>query len=417
MLPVIIKKFLSQNSNNMNNITNTPVAYLANFQPMVLKPHIPQNLSVEYIARMISISLCAQNKVSNQEKATQIYKDIVKKMEKYSVSSKHVSQRQINIFPSNIEEIIKNSEVPIADLFKDIVALPRGDILEDRMKYYAKIVTPAIQSFYPEEATKPDDLIHVTCSGYIAPNPAQIMLNKKRWVDVTVTNSYHMGCYGAFPPVRMAAGFLSHSFLLGNQKKQVDIVHTELLFTHLDISRDDPNNLVNMTLFADGFIKYSMHAAPPNNIPPNSLKLLAMHDSIIKDTLNEMTWHLASHQFDMYLSKSVPVLIRDSSINFLNKLCANAGIDLNSEKDSMLFAIHPGGPKILDHLQDIFSLKDWQINISRQVLYENGNMSSSTIPHIWSNIVNNPDIRSGTKIVTLAFGPGLTSSGFILEKT
>jgi predicted naringenin-chalcone synthase len=226
-----------------------------------------------------------------------------------------------------------------------------------------------------------------------------------------------MGCYGAFPPVRMAAGFLSHAFLLGQPKKQVDVIHTELLFTHLDISRYDANNLVNMTLFADGFMKYSVKSAPENQIPANSLKVLAMQDFIIKDTFDAMTWHPAPYQFDMYLSKSVPALIRDDSVNFISTLCAKAKIDLAAQKDSMIFAIHPGGPKILDHIQELFSLNDQQMKFSREVLYEYGNMSSATIPHIWKRIIDSPEVASGTKIVTMAFGPGLTSCGFVLQKS
>jgi hypothetical protein len=48
------------------------------------------------------------------------------------------------------------------------------------------------------------DLIHVSCSGYAAPSPAQRLLAEKRWHSTAVTHSYHMGCYGAFPAIRTA---------------------------------------------------------------------------------------------------------------------------------------------------------------------------------------------------------------------
>lgn len=43
-------------------------------------------------------------------------------------------------------------------------------------------------------------------------------------------------------------------------------------------------------------------------------------------------------------------------------------------------------------------------------------MSSATIPHVFSEIVNDPNIKSGTKIVAMANGPGLTATGLLLEK-
>jgi len=43
-------------------------------------------------------------------------------------------------------------------------------------------------------------------------------------------------------------------------------------------------------------------------------------------------------------------------------------------------------------------------------------MSSATVPHIFNEIVNDSNIPAGTKIVAMAFGPGLTATGLLLEK-
>lgn len=65
-----------------------------------------------------------------------------------------------------------------------------------------------------------------------------------------------------------------------------------------------------------------------------------------------MTWTLGPRQCDMHLSKAVPLAIREALPGFMRRLCANAGIDLARDQAEMLFAIHPGGPKILDHARD-----------------------------------------------------------------
>ncbi|HTU82947.1 MAG TPA: 3-oxoacyl-[acyl-carrier-protein] synthase III C-terminal domain-containing protein, partial [Candidatus Acidoferrales bacterium] len=57
-----------------------------------------------------------------------------------------------------------------------------------------------------------------------------------------------------------------------------------------------------------------------------------------------------------------------------------------------------------------------QVAISRQVLFEHGNMASATAPHIWQRIVDSPDIAPGTKVISMAFGPGLTVIGALFEK-
>ena len=80
----------------------------------------------------------------------------------------------------------------------------------------------------------------------------------------------------------------------------------------------------------------------------------------------------------------------------------------------LVFAIHPGGPKIVEHIQEDLGLADDQVAISKSVFQENGNMSSATVPHILKQILDEVDI--GTRVVCLGFGPGLTVTGMVLEK-
>jgi predicted naringenin-chalcone synthase len=64
----------------------------------------------------------------------------------------------------------------------------------------------------------------------------------------------------------------------------------------------------------------------------------------------------------------------------------------------------------------LLHLDDTQITHSRAVLFERGNMSSATLPHVWERISQDDQIKPGTLIVSLAFGPGLTMAGTLFEK-
>jgi predicted naringenin-chalcone synthase len=118
----------------------------------------------------------------------------------------------------------------------------------------------------------------------------------------------------------------------------------------------------------------------------------------------------------MTLSKRVPVFIRKNIKSFLTTLCKKGGVDLEEQKSKMHFAIHPGGPKIIDYVVGEIGLLKEQARWSYEVLRLHGNMSSATIPHIFNEIINDPAIESGTKVVAMAFGPGLTATGLLLEK-
>ena len=126
---------------------------------------------------------------------------------------------------------------------------------EQRTLAFAEAVNSIMSRFYESDVQAPSDLIHVTCTGYLSPSPAQRLVIQKGWAAQTeVTHAYHMGCYAAFPAIRQARGFLAAD----PGKARVDLVHTELCSLHLDPSNHALENFVIQTLFADGFARYSM---------------------------------------------------------------------------------------------------------------------------------------------------------------
>jgi predicted naringenin-chalcone synthase len=282
---------------------------------------------------------------------------------------------------------------------------PSGKDLSTRTQIFQQEVDRLFEQYYPENATAPDDLIHVTCTGYVSPSGAQKIVSKRGWGQyTTVTHAYHMGCYGSIPAMRMGSGFLQSA----KEKQRVDIVHTEICCLHTNPSRHGIDQLVSQSLFADGFMKYS--ATRETDLP--HLKVLAVQEEIIPDSVQAMTWNVGEWGFQMSLAKEVPVLITRHLPAYLNRLYTKAGV-----QTAPLFAVHPGGPKILLYIQELLSLTDHQMSYSLQILKEFGNMSSATLPHIWQRILEDPQVAEGTPIVCLAFGPGLTIAGAVLEKS
>jgi predicted naringenin-chalcone synthase len=230
-----------------------------------------------------------------------------------------------------------------------------------------------------------------------------------------------MGCYAAMPALRMASGFLASSISSNGkkvvQKHRVDLVHTEVCTLHFNPSLHTPEQLVVQSLFADGFICYSAFSAenPPSH-ETKGLKVLAVREEILPDSLEAMTWITSDWGMEMTLSRDVPKLIGDSVLRFMNSMCEQAGLDFRNEGKNAVFAIHPGGPKIIDQLQEILKLEAWQLEASRQILFEYGNMSSATLPHVWQRILENTSVPSETFVVSLAFGPGLSICGCLLRK-
>jgi predicted naringenin-chalcone synthase len=403
-------------SQNIYKKENTLSLVLSNFSPIILNQPISQETLLDTFAKLVLLANSKTLETNNQDLAnlSEPHKEILEKIYRYGVSPKVIDKRQVNIIKSENSKEINPSQITI---FPDPLNNAKGEDLSQRMHLFGKIVDQVLEKAYFEETSIPDDIIHVSCSGYLAPSPVEKMVSKKLWRKTTVTHSYHMGCYGSIPALRMASGFLAASHCgLALAKKQIDIIHSEFLTLHVDLTRLTPRDILAMTLFGDGFIKYSVCPKDSVNQNQKGLKILALKETIIPNSLDEMLWNLSSHNFEMILSKKIPFLIRDNILSFVNELMAEVGLDFAKEKDKLVFAIHPGGPKIIEFIQKSLKLEVEQVIFSHNILAEFGNMSSATLPFIWERILSSKEIPSKTLILSIAFGPGLTAAGAVMEK-
>ncbi len=286
---------------------------------------------------------------------------------------------------------------------------PNGKDLSVRSAHFEEYADQVFVQYYPEGSSPPNDLIHVSCTGYVSPSGAQKIASKRNWGrKTTITHAYHMGCYGSIPAIRMAGGFLAWD----PDKERVDIVHTEICSLHANPANHNTDQLVSQSLFADGFIKYSATKESKN---PH-FKVLSIQEEIIPSSTKTMMWKVSHWGFEMTLAKEIPVLVSRALPSFLETLAKKANISPDILQKQAFFAIHPGGPKILIYAQEILKLSDAQMAYSFDILKNFGNMSSATLPHIWQSLLGDPAVPNGALIVSLAFGPGLSITGSIMEK-
>ncbi|HYJ11601.1 MAG TPA: 3-oxoacyl-[acyl-carrier-protein] synthase III C-terminal domain-containing protein [Polyangiaceae bacterium] len=296
---------------------------------------------------------------------------------------------------------------------------PSGASTRTRTQVFGRIASAACARLFAEIDAAPQHLIHVTCTGYEAPSAAQLLVASKEWgTRTSVTHAYHMGCYAALPALRIATGLSALEGTLGSAsagKKRVDIVHTELCSLHLNPLRHEPEQLVIQSLFADGCIAYSVY--PGETLPGNApgLAVVAQAEWLIPDSATSMRWSCSDFGMEMVLARDVPEKIARALTPFVEGLLRHAGEHETAGKRAV-FAVHPGGPKIVDQVAAALGLDEPQIALSRAVLRERGNMSSATLPHIWQEVVRAAHVRHGDLVVSLAFGPGLTLSGAVLRK-
>jgi alkylresorcinol/alkylpyrone synthase len=79
------------------------------------------------------------------------------------------------------------------------------------------------------------------------------------------------------------------------------------------------------------------------------------------------------------------------------------------------WAVHPGGPRILEVVADRLGLPDGALDPSRAVLAAHGNCSSATVLLVIDEIRRTRDLTAGSWMVAMAFGPGLTLYAALLR--
>ncbi|MBF0547108.1 MAG: hypothetical protein HQM08_21890 [Candidatus Riflebacteria bacterium] len=334
--------------------------------------------------------------------------------QRYACSPKRISTRGVEV------EDFTHSEWNKMELFS-FNKNWQGPTMTERTRTFQKIGRRIFKKMYPETSNPPDHIIHVTCTGYVSPSCAQELVIRNHWYEKTVvTHAYHMGCYASVPAVRMAEGFLTNSrskrATASKQNTRVDIIHTEVCSIHVQLGDPSPEQIVVQSLFADGFIKYSAVTHTNNNFRIGTgLKLMATHEQLIPDSLEAISWECSEWGMKMGLSREVPNKITTSLLPFLMELCNRAGVSFERIRPEAIFAVHPGGPRIIDQIQTLLHLSDEQMENSKSILRVHGNMSSATLPHIWESILNNLPSPNSKYILSLAFGPGICISGALFK--
>jgi alkylresorcinol/alkylpyrone synthase len=69
---------------------------------------------------------------------------------------------------------------------------------------------------------------------------------------------------------------------------------------------------------------------------------------------------------------------------------------------------HPGGPKVLDAVQESLKLPDSALEMSRCSLAEAGNMSSASILHVLEKTISTCPPLPGSPGLLIGLGPGVS---------
>ena len=278
-----------------------------------------------------------------------------------------------------------------------------------RMAAFADHATPlalaAVRDALADAAIEAPHITHlitVCCTGFQAPG-LDLALIHQLGLDAGVQRTHvgFMGCHGALNGLRVAQAFVE-----ANAEAVVLLCCVELCSLHLYYGWD-PEKVVANALFADGAAALVATARPAH--PEPGLHLLATGSTVIPDTADLMHWQIGDHGFEMGLSPRVPEAVAGQLRPWLERWLQPRGHRL---ADIASWAVHPGGPRILQVCGAALGLEPHQLAVSQAVLQEHGNMSSATVLFILDRLRR---AAAPGPCLGLAFGPGLCAEVALLN--
>jgi alkylresorcinol/alkylpyrone synthase len=236
-----------------------------------------------------------------------------------------------------------------------------------------------------------------SCTGYVTPG-LDILLARDLGMAPDTQRLFigHMGCYAALPGLGVVTDFV-HA-----RGRPAVLLCLELTSLHVQPPTADAEQIVAHALFSD--------AAAAAVVLPSGPGYEVLEVAAVTDvtTADMMTWDVTDLGFRMGLSQRVPDVLDGYLAGLVDGLLSRHGLR-RSDVDG--WAVHPGGPRILDVVRDRLELPGEALGPSRQVLAEHGNCSSPTV----LMIVDSMRAERPQHIVAMAFGPGLTLYATLLR--
>lgn len=248
-----------------------------------------------------------------------------------------------------------------------------------------------------------DYIITVSCTGIMIPSLDAYLINRlKLKQDIVRLPVTEMGCAAGVSGIMYAKNFLK-----ANPGKRAAVIAVEAPTATFQLDDFSMSNIVSAAIFGDGA----------------ACCLLSSHsDDKGPEIIDEQMYHFynAEHMMGFKLTNSGLQMVLD--IEVPETIASHFGeiihpfLERNNLKieDINHLIFHPGGKKIVNTVEELFSGLGKNINDTKEVLRLYGNMSSATVLYVLERVMDaNPE--KGEKGVMLSFGPGFSAQRVLLQ--
>ena len=253
------------------------------------------------------------------------------------------------------------------------------------------------------KATDIDYIITVSCTGIMIPSVDAYLINKLNMKqDIVRLPVTEMGCVAG-----VSGMIYANNFLKANPNKRAAVIAVESPTSTFQLNDFSMVNIVSAAIFGDG-CACTILSSHEKEEGPEIIDEAMYH---FYNAEHMMGFELTNSGLQMVLDKKVPEKIASHFPEIVHPFLERNKMTIE-DVDHLIF--HPGGKKIVQTVEQLFGSLGKNIDHTKAVLKEYGNMSSATVLYVLEKFMNE-GVKKGDVGLMLSFGPGFTAQRLLLK--
>jgi alkylresorcinol/alkylpyrone synthase len=203
-----------------------------------------------------------------------------------------------------------------------------------------------------------------------------------------------------------------HDYLLGWPGHTAVLLAVELCSLTVPVASSTTPDLVVSGLFGDGAVALVARGAQAAAGRRGGPRVIATHGEVVPGTEDVLGWRLDTGGFRIVLTAELSSVVESHLGAGVSDFLAEHGLKVD---DITAWVCHPGGPKVIDAIQDSLGLPASALELTRRSLAEVGNMSSASVLHVLQQTIDVGRPPPGSPGLLIGLGPGVSMELVLLE--
>lgn len=344
-------------------------------------------------------------------------KTVVKQLPKYSRTTEEIIpfldswlSGQDERFIRKVKKIFEAAAVDKRYSIMDPIDVFTKTSFEERNDIYVREVIDlgekVLEKALRKADWKPESLdyiITVSCTGIMIPSLDAYLINSLQLrQDIVRLPVTEMGCAAGISGIIYAKNFLK-----ANPGKRAAVIAVESPTATFQLDDFSMANIVSAAIFGDGAACVLLSSHEEDHGP----EIVADEMYHFYDNIHMMGFKLTNSGLQMVLDIEVPETIASHFPDIIHPFLEKNNLKI-LDVNHLIF--HPGGKKIVQTVETLFSDMEKNIDDTKEVLRLYGNMSSATVLYVLERIMDKKP-KEGEIGLMLSFGPGFSAQRVLLR--